>query len=85
MRHKNGAIVGATVAFLFYMFLTIISPTDGLSVLPTANVIGDPALKSAYLQNLPVSIIVFLSLELVGIILGVIGHRIISTTPKQGE
>jgi len=83
MSSKNGAMIGATIAFLFYALLSTITPLEGKSVLPTAQVISDPVAKALYLNGLPASIIVFLSLEFVGVILGVIGYKILveSTTP----
>ncbi len=83
MAEKNGAIIGATVAFLFYAFLTSITSLDGKSVIPTAQVISDPVAKALYLNGLPTAMIVFISLEVVGMILGVIGYKILaeSTAP----
>ena len=83
MSAKNGAIVGATIAFLFYAFLTSITPLDGKSVIPTAQVISDPVAKALYVNGLPTAMIVFISLEVVGMILGIIGYRILaeSTAP----
>ncbi|HIH05541.1 TPA: hypothetical protein HA281_06190 [Candidatus Woesearchaeota archaeon] len=84
MSLKNGAIIGATVAFLFYVFLSMATPLEGKSVFPTAHVIGDPEAMQQYTQGLPVSMIMFISLEVVGMILGVIGYRIIiGSTPKE--
>jgi hypothetical protein len=78
MSEKNGAMVGGVIAFLFYMFLTSITPLDGKSVIPTANAVSDPVAKALYVNGLPTAMIVFISLEVVGMILGVIGYKILS-------
>ncbi len=83
MSVKNGALVGATLAFLFYVFLTSITSLEGKSVIPTANAVSDPVAKALYVNGLPTAMIVFISLEVVGMILGVIGYKILaeSTAP----
>lgn len=84
MSAHKGAIIGGVFALLFYVLLSSISPYDGVGVIPTANVVADPVAKETYIQNLPTSIMFFITLEIVGIILGIIGYRIISETqPEQ--
>ncbi len=78
MSEKNGAMIGATIAFLFYVFLTSITPIEGKSIIPTANAVSDPVAKALYVNGLPTAMIVFISLEVVGMILGVIGYKILS-------
>jgi hypothetical protein len=83
MTAKNGAIIGATVAFLFYAFLSNITPLEGKSIIPTAQVVSDPVAKAMYLNGLPTAMIVFISLEVVGMILGVIGYKILVESTTQ--
>jgi len=71
---KNGAIIGATVAFLFYAFLSMITPFEGRSVFPTAHAISDSGAMALYVQGLPASMIIFISLEIIGTVLGAIGY-----------
>ena len=80
---RNGALIGATIAFLFYAFLSTITPLEGKSVFPTAQVVSDPVAKAVYMNGLPTAMIIFISLEVVGMILGIIGYRIlvVSTEP----
>ena len=81
---KNGAIIGATVAFLFYAFLSMITPFEGRSVFPTAHAISDSGAMALYVQGLPASMIIFISLEVIGTVLGAIGYRIIvGSTQKE--
>jgi hypothetical protein len=83
MSSKKGALIGGTLAFLFYIFLSSITPLDGKSVFPTANVVSDAEAMKEYSHNLPTSMIIFISLEVIGMLLGAIGYKIISDAPKQ--
>ncbi|HLD86748.1 MAG TPA: hypothetical protein VJB12_01675 [Candidatus Nanoarchaeia archaeon] len=83
MSTKNGMIIGATIAFLFYAFLSFVTPLDGKSVFPTANAINDPSEMAQYVKNLPVSMLIFISLEVVGMLLGAIGYKIISDSSQK--
>lgn len=85
MSAKNGAIIGATIAFIFYIFLSVVTPLEGKSVFPTAYVIGDEGAMEQYAKNLPSSMIIFISLEVVGMVLGAIGYRIIVDSSKKKE
>lgn len=70
----------------FYVFLSSITPLAGASVIPTGSVINDPESMKEYVTQLPKSIMVFISLEIVGIILGMVGYKIIvDSTPKRYE
>lgn len=84
MSLKTGALIGATIALFFYAFLSMITPFEEKSIFPTAMVAGDTEGTAQYVRNLPTSMIIFISLEVVGMVLGAIGYRIIvGSTPKQ--
>lgn len=84
MSARKGAMIGAAVAFLFYVALSMMTPLEGKSVFPTANAIANSGAMAEYVKDLPASIIVFISLEVVGLILGAIGYKIIAeSTPRE--
>jgi len=74
---KEGAIIGAIVALLVYFMLPIYGD-DGqpASLLPTANVVSDPASFSAYVGNLPFSMIIFFALEILGVSIGIAAQMV---------
>lgn len=68
---KEGAMIGAIVALLVYFMLPIYGDHgQPASILPTANVVSDPASFSSYIGNLPFSMIIFFALEILGISIG---------------
>ena len=74
---KEGAIFGAVAAFFVYMMLPIYGD-NGIpaGILPTANVVSGAG-YSNYLANLPFSMIVFFSLEILGVSLGIAAQMIL--------
>ena len=69
---KEGAVIGALVAFFVYMFLPIYGASGAqTNLMPTANAVSDPAKLASYMNNLPFSMLVFFSLEVLGISVGI--------------
>jgi hypothetical protein len=75
---KEGAIIGALAAFFVYMLLPIYG-TGGAeaSLIPTANVVSDPSSMASYVNNLPFSMVVFFSLEVIGISVGIASQYVL--------
>ena len=76
---KEGAVFGAVMALFLYMFLPIYG-SNGIeaSILPTGNVVADQEAAKGFISNLPFSTIIFISLELMGISLGIVAQRLFS-------
>ena len=68
---KEGAILGALAAFFVYMLLPIYGASGQVNLIPTANVVSNPSTMASYVNNLPFSMVVFFSLEVLGISAGV--------------
>ena len=68
---KEGAFAGAVIALLIYSILPIYNTDGPAALIPTGNAVSSPGAYSEYLGNLPFSMVVFTSLELLGISLGI--------------
>ncbi len=81
---KEGAYIGALVALLVYVMLPIYGP-DGTpaSVIPTGNVISSTTGFSTYVSNLPFSTVVFFSLEILGVSLGIVSQMVLRKVQTQ--
>ena len=74
---KEGAIIGAIMALLVYFMLPIYGDYgQPASLLPTANVVSDPAVLSSYVSNLPFSMIIFFALEILGVSIGIAAQMV---------
>ena len=74
---KEGAYVGAIVAFFVYLFLPIYGDNGApASILPTGNVVSDENAFNNYVSNLPLSTIVFFALEILGVSLGIVAQSV---------
>ena len=83
---KEGAYIGAIVAFFVYLFLPIYGDNGApASILPTANVVSDAGYFNSYVNNLPFSMAVFFALEILGVSLGIAAQMVFKNTykPKQ--
>ena len=83
---KEGAYIGAIVAFFVYLMLPIYG--DGgtpASIMPTANVVANTSSFNAYASNLPFSTIIFFALEILGVSLGILAQMVFKRVyqPKQ--
>ncbi|MBI2559379.1 hypothetical protein HYW20_08710 [Candidatus Woesearchaeota archaeon] len=81
---KEGAYIGALVALLVYFMLPIYGP-DGTpaSVIPTGNVISSTTGFSTYVSNLPFSTVIFFSLEILGVSLGIVSQMVLRKVQTQ--
>jgi hypothetical protein len=81
---KEGAYIGAIIAFFIYLMLPIYG--DGgvpASIIPTANVISDTTSFNNYVSNLPFSMIIFFALEILGVSLGIGAQMVFRNTYSQ--
>ena len=69
---KEGAFIGAVIALLVYVALPVyVDNGQPATIFPTAAVVADTPSFNNYLSNLPVSMILFFALELLGVSLGI--------------
>ena len=69
---KEGAYLGAIVAFFVYLMLPIYGDNGApASILPTGNVVSDENAFNNYVSNLPLSTIIFFALEILGVSVGI--------------
>ena len=75
---KEGAYIGALVALLVYFMLPIYGP-DGTpaSVIPTGDAVSSTTGFTTYVTNLPFSTVIFFSLEMLGISLGIVAQMVL--------
>ena len=75
---KEGAYIGALIALLVYFMLPIYGE-DGTpaKIIPTGYAVSSPTGFSAYVSNLPSSMIVFFALEVLGISVGAASQMIL--------
>ena len=73
---KEGAFIGALVAFFVYLMLPIYGDYGPASIIPTANVVSNASSFNVYVSNLPLSMIIFFALEIIGISLGILAQVI---------
>ena len=83
---KEGAYIGAIVAFFVYLMLPIYGD-NGMpaNIIPTANAVSSTEAFSGYVSNLPFSTIVFFALEIMGVSLGIAAQAVLKRVyqPKQ--
>ena len=83
---KEGAYIGAIVALLVYFMLPIYGPNGSqASIIPTGNAVSDPAAFSGYVSNLPFSMIIFFSLEVLGISVGIASQMVLRNLNKNSQ
>ena len=69
---KEGAYLGAIIAFFVYLMLPIYGDNGApASILPTGNVVSDENAFNNYVSNLPLSTIIFFALEILGVSVGI--------------
>jgi len=75
---KEGAYIGAIVAFLVYFMLPIYGD-DGTpaSIIPTGNAVSSTTGFSTYVSNLPFSMLIFFALEILGISVGIASQMVL--------
>lgn len=81
---KEGAYIGALVALLVYFMLPIYGD-NGMpaTIVPTGNAVSDPVAFNGYVSNLPFSMIIFFSLEILGISLGISAQMVLNKSTKN--
>ena len=83
---REGAYIGALVALLVYFMLPIYGPNGApATVVPTGNAVSDPAAFSGYVSNLPFSMLIFFSLEVLGISVGIASQMVLKKVQKTNE
>ncbi len=83
---KEGAIFGALVALFVYVLLPIYGNNgEPAALLPTANAVKDPSAYSAYVANLPFSMVIFFGLEILGISAGIGSQLVLRKFYKTGQ
>ena len=82
---KEGAYTGALVALLVYIMLPIYSPNGGpaITLIPAGDAVLSTTGFSTYVSNLPFSMIVFFTLEIIGISVGIISQMVLKQTTKK--
>jgi len=82
---KEGAYLGALVALIVYFMLPIYGVNGSpATIVPTGNAITSPAAFAGYVNNLPFSMLIFFTLEILGISVGMISQVFLkkATTEK---
>lgn len=75
---KEGAYIGALVAFLVYFMLPIYGDNGApATIIPTGNVISSSTGFDTYVSNLPFSMIIFFALEILGISVGAASQMVL--------
>ena len=75
---KEGALIGAVVALVVYFLIPVYNDSGiEASILPTGGVVLDGGL-AAYLNNLPLSMVVFFAFEILGISVGIASQMILN-------
>ena len=83
---KEGAYAGAIVAFFVYLMLPIYGDNGApASILPTGNVVSDENAFKNYVSNLPLSMIVFFALEILGVSLGIAAQSMFRKAYSQNK
>ena len=75
---KEGAYIGALVAFLVYFMLPIYGD-NGMpaTIIPTGNAISGPENFNGYVNNLPYSMVIFFVLEILGVGVGIASQMVL--------
>ncbi len=83
---KEGAYLGAIVAFFVYLMLPIYGDNGApASILPTGNVVSDENAFNDYVSNLPLSMIIFFALEILGVSLGIAAQSVFRNAYAQKQ
>ncbi|MEK6984650.1 MAG: hypothetical protein AABX33_08810 [Nanoarchaeota archaeon] len=81
---KEGAYLGALVALLVYFMLPIYTDNGApASIIPTGNSISSTTGFSTYVSNLPFSMLIFFSLEILGVSVGIASQMILKNVKKN--
>ena len=83
---KEGAYIGAIIAFFVYLMLPIYGDNGApAGIIPTANAVSDTSSFNGYVSNLPFSMIVFFALEILGVSLGIAAQMVLKNVyqPKK--
>ena len=75
---KEGAYIGALIALIVYFMLPIYG-NNGMpaTIIPTGNAVSGTAGFSTYVSNLPFSMLIFFSLEVLGVCVGIASQMIL--------
>lgn len=74
---KEGAYIGAIIAFLVYMMLPIYGDNGTpASIIPTGAAVSSTTGFSTYVTNLPFSTVVFFALEILGVSMGILAQMV---------
>ena len=83
---REGAYIGAIVAFFVFMFLPIYGENGGpLSIIPTGNVVSNTGSFNVYVSNLPLSMVLFFGLEVLGVSLGITAQMVFKRYYKTNQ
>ncbi len=83
---KEGAYIGALIALIVYLMLPIYGDNGApASIIPTGNTISSPQAFSSYVNNLPLSMIIFFALEILGVSVGIISQMIFKKVYKTNQ
>ncbi len=81
---KEGAYIGALVALLVYFMLPIYGDNGTpATIVPTGNAVSSTTGFITYVSNLPLSMIIFFALEILGISVGIAGQMVLKQTTKK--
>lgn len=81
---KEGAYIGGVIALLVYFMLPIYGNNgEAAIVIPTGNVVSSSSSFSAYVSNLPYSMLIFFALEILGISIGILAQRLIKKSTEK--
>ncbi len=83
---KEGAYIGAIVAFFVFMLLPIYGENGApASIIPTGNVVSNTGSFNVYVSNLPFSMIIFFGLEILGVSLGITAQMVLRRSSNKSE
>mgnify|MGYP001576363616 CR=1 FL=1 len=83
---KEGAYIGALAALIIYIMLPIYGDNGATaSIIPTGNVVSDPAAFSGYVGNLPTSMLIFFALEILGVSVGMAAQMVLKKGSNQNQ
>lgn len=81
---REGAYIGALVAFIVYFMLPIYGDNGvPATIVPTGNAVSDPTSFNQYVSNLPFSMLIFFALEILGISIGIAAQMIFRKNTKN--
>ena len=83
---REGAYIGAIAAFFVFMLLPIYGENGApVSIIPTGNVISNSGSMNVYVSNLPLSMVLFFGLEVLGVSLGITAQMVLRRASKKNE